>query len=70
MTTRTQPYNASPTRELIKYRIDIKQSGKWNPLRIRGAMPTFDDPYKANDFGIQLNPFHKSLTPCHPTKKI
>ena len=70
MTTRTHPHPANPSGTLIKYRIDIKQSGKWKPLRIRGAMPLFDDPYKANNFGIQFNQFHKSLMPNHPTKKL
>lgn len=64
MTTRTQPHNASEHRTLIKYRIDIKnQSGKWQPLRIRGAMQLFDNPYHANNYGLKMNPNHKIFTP-------
>lgn len=62
MTTRTAPYNASEARELIRFRIEIKQSGKWKPLRIRGVMPTFDNQWHANNAGLKMNPQHKILT--------
>ena len=62
MTTRTHPHPANPQGTLIKYRIDIKSpSGKWQPLRIRGAVKLFDNPYHANNYGLQLNQFHKTI---------
>lgn len=62
MTTRTAKYNASPLRELIRYRIEIKSGRIWKPLIIYGVAKTFDNPYHANNYGLQFNKFHKILT--------
>ena len=42
MTTRTTPYNASPIRQLTKYRIEIKRNGRWTPVRFGGKIVPFD----------------------------
>ena len=39
--TRTTPYNASLSRELIRYRIERKVRGRWQPIRIGGKIIPF-----------------------------
>ena len=48
MTTRTIPYNASPIRTLIKYRIEIKRNGRWTPVRFGGKIIPFDTKEEAD----------------------
>lgn len=39
--TRTVPYNASLSRELIRFRIERKVRGRWQPIRIGGKIIPF-----------------------------
>jgi len=40
--TRTVPYNASLSRTLTKYRIEIKRGRRWTPVRFGGKIIPFD----------------------------
>lgn len=42
MTTRSVPYNASLSRTLTKYRIEVKRNGRWTPVRFGGKIVPFD----------------------------
>ena len=53
MKTRIQKqYTSLNNKEQFKYRIDVNRTGKWQPLRINGAMKLFDHINHAKNYEL------------------
>jgi hypothetical protein len=50
MTTRILKYNASPVRELWRWKVQVKRSGRWLDYRVNGAVKSFENEWWAENY--------------------